>query len=77
MIFIRRILDRERSNIEATRDHELTMQGNMQNELHALEMRHQELQMKAKEQDRLQQTITDLKKEVSGYLNRVKARAMR
>jgi hypothetical protein len=52
------------------------MQRTMQNELHALEMKHQELEMKAKERDRLQQSIADFKGEVSGYLNRVKAREM-
>ena len=52
------------------------MQRTMQNELHALEMKHQELEMKAKERDRLQQTIADLKGEVSSCLNRVKASKM-
>lgn len=52
------------------------MQRTMQNELHAIEMKHQELEMKVKERDRLQQSIADLKGEVSSYLNRVKAREM-
>ena len=45
----------------------------MQNELHVFEMNHQELEMKAKERERLQQTVAELKGEVSSSLNRVKA----